>query len=205
MLRILLNGAEKPTDPACRNWRELLEQLDSAAEAQGQVVTAVRFDGVEQPSFRDAVFLSRPMSGLTLVEAESASPRDLLMTSIDEAVVAARTLAAGAERIGAAFRGFDVVSANQDLLEMAQGLGTLVAIVQALSQAIGVGLDKVRCGGQVGTDMIDELSAHADLLIKSQESGDWITVADVIEYDIAPALNRWPGLFESLRAAAGQS
>ena len=35
-------------------WGDLLERLDRTLVADGRVVTAVRFDGVDQPSFRDA-------------------------------------------------------------------------------------------------------------------------------------------------------
>ncbi|HEY3381262.1 MAG TPA: hypothetical protein VGK32_05800, partial [Vicinamibacterales bacterium] len=141
------------------------------------------------------------LSSLAVIEAESSSPRDLLLSSLDEAVGAANSLAVGAERVGESFRGFDVKTANEDLTQLAQGLGTLVAIVQALSQAVGVDLANVSCAKGTGAQMIDELIAHADSLIASQSTGDWITVADVIEYDIAPALRAWPDLLDALRGA----
>jgi hypothetical protein len=199
MLRILVNGSEETADLACQCWGELLERLDRRVAADGQVLTAIRFDGVDQPSFRDPACEPQPMGGIRVIDADSASPRVLLDNSVDEAIVAARALAAGAARLGGAFRGFDVSGANHDLVDMARGLGTLVAIVQTLSQAIGVSVDSVRGGDRTGSQMIAELTTQTDSLIAAQRDGDWITVADVIEYDIASALQRWPELFEALR------
>jgi hypothetical protein len=199
MQRILVNGIEESAASTFRNWGELLEHLDRFAAGDGKVLTAVRFDGVDQPSFRDPVSAARPLNSLLVVEAESMSPADLFDDSLREAIGAAVALAAAAERIGEAFRGFDVARANQDLQELAQGIGTLVSIAQALSQASGVALEKVGYEGRTACDMVETLGCHTDELIKARESGDWITVADIIEYDLAPQLQGWPHVFESLR------
>jgi hypothetical protein len=199
MPRILVNGLEQTPGPACQHWGDLLEHLDGVVAGGGQVLTAVRFDGVDEPTFRDPAGARRSICGLQVIEAESLRPRDLLENSLNEAIGAARTLAEGAGRVGGAFRGFDVSIANQDLVDLAQGLGTLVAIIQTLSQALGVALDSLVCEFGTANNMIEELSGHADALIEAQQAGDWITVADVIEYDVAPALQRWPSLFEGLR------
>jgi hypothetical protein len=204
MQRILLNGVEEPTVGACVHWGELLERLDRSASGEGKVLTAVRFDGVDQPSFRDPAFAGRPLNRLLVVEAESVSPAVLFDNSVGEAVAAAKSLAAGAERVGEAFRGFDVSRANQDLQDLAQGIGTLVAIAQALSQAAGVPLEGVATGGKSAADLVESLSCQADELIRAREAGDWITVADIIEYDLAPQLYQWPDVFETLRGATGR-
>jgi hypothetical protein len=204
MQRILLNGVEEPAVRACNHWGELLERLDRSASGEGKVLTAVRFNGVDQPSFREPACAGRPLNGLLVVEAESMSPAVLFDNSVCEAVAAARSLAAGAERVGEAFRGFDVSRANQDLQELAQGIGTLVAIARALSQAVGVPLEGVASDGGSAADLVESLSCHTDELIKARESGDWVTVADIIEYDLAPRLHQWPDVFETLRGATGR-
>jgi hypothetical protein len=105
--------------------------------------------------------------------------------------------------VGEAFRGFEVARANEDLQELAQGIGTLVSIAQALGQAVGVPLDTVGSRGKTAGEMIAGLSSQTNELIQARESGDWITVADIIEYDLAPLLQEWPGVLEALREAAG--
>jgi hypothetical protein len=202
MQRVLLNGVEESTIGACNRWGELLDRLDRSAAGDGKVLTAVRFDGVDQPSFRDPESAGRPLNTLLVVEAEAVSPDSLLDDSVSEAVAAANALAAGAERVGEAFRGFDVSCANRDLQDLAQGIGTLVAIANALARAVGVGLGAVGQPGRTAADMLETLSSQTDELIKARESGDWITVADIIEYDLAPLLHEWPAVFEALRESA---
>jgi hypothetical protein len=202
MQQILLDGAVQADRTGCECWGNLLEHLDRLAAAENKVLTAVRFDGVDQPSFRDPAAAALPLGALAVVEAETASPGELLENSVNEAIAAAGSLAAGATRLGDAFRGFDVSHANQDLQELAQGLGTLVAIAHAISEIVGTSLDAVTCDGQTGSSMVAALSTQADELIAARETGDWITGADIIEYDLAPQLQRWPAIFEALRTAS---
>jgi|WetSurMetagenome_2_1015567.scaffolds.fasta_scaffold123071_3 hypothetical protein len=199
MERVLVNGVEESTFGACNHWGELLEHLDQSAAGDGKVLTAVRFDGVDQPSFRDPVEASKRLDTLLVVEAEAVAPGALLDISIGEAVAAARGLAAGAERVGAGFRGFDVSRASQDLQELAQGIGTLVAVSQAIAQAVGLPLEGVGQPGRTGADLVASLSSQTDELIKARESGDWITVADIVEYDLAPLLHEWPAVLGAFR------
>jgi hypothetical protein len=202
MQRILMNGVEESTIAPCNHWGELLDYLDRSAAGAGKVLTAVRFDGVDQPSFRDPESAGRPLNTLVVVEAEAMAPGALLDASVGEAIAAAKALAAGAERVGEAFRGFDVSRASQDLQELATGIGTVVAIAHALSQAVGVGLDAVGRDGRTANDLLESLSSQTDELIRARESEDWITVADIIEYDLAPLLHQWPAVFETLRQSA---
>jgi hypothetical protein len=201
MPQIVVNGVAQSAECSCQRWGEQLEVLDRQVAGDGLVLTAVRFDGVDQPSFRDPACALQLLGSVRVVEADSARPRDLLESSVREAVAAAEALAAGARRVGDGFRGFDVSQANQDLVELARGLGTLVAILQALGHALGVSLDSLKCGDRTASRMIQELTAHADGLIDAQRAGDWITVADTVEYDLAPALEEWPKLFTALRGS----
>ena len=141
------------------------------------------------------------MSDLATIEVDAVTPRDLLLTTIEDAQDAVNTLGVAAERIGAAFRGFDVTSANEDLGELARSLATLVTITADVSNAVGADLAKVTCGGSSGAEMMSSLMSHTDSLIAAQEAGDWITVADIVEFDLAPGLRRWPVLLNELRAA----
>jgi hypothetical protein len=201
MYQLLVNDRPEPGAAAWKTWGNLLRGLDERCAAQGRVVTAVRFDGVEQPDFRGLDLASCGLDDLATVEVEAVRPRDLLESTIEQTLVALATLQKTAERLGGEFRAFDVSSANAELGELAESLGNMVSIAGTISQAIGVELSQVRCGSAVASEIVDELLRHANALISAREIGDWIAVADVVEYDIAPCLRRWPTVFQALRSA----
>jgi|WetSurMetagenome_2_1015567.scaffolds.fasta_scaffold67991_3 hypothetical protein len=201
MYRVLVNDQPDPGENAWKTWGDLLRGLEERCAAQGRVVTAVRFDGVEQPAFREGTLASYGLGALATIEVEAVQPEELIASTVDHTLDAIDTLSRTAERLGGQFRGFDVSSANEELGQLAQSLGNMVTIAGTVSQAIGVNLGTLTCNGEPASAMVDQLLNHADALISAQGIGDWITVADIVEYDIAPSLRHWPALFQALRAA----
>lgn len=201
MYRILWNGSERVGGNAHESWGDLLVWLDETATAEKRLLTAIRLDGVDLPAFRGPEAAAQPLSQVALVEVEAVRPQDLVATSLEEADVAVGSLRREADRIGGAFRGYDVSAAQQDLVGFAETLGTLVTVTGVLSQAVGAALSEVACGAETGSGLIQAMTRNVEGLIDAQRSADWITVADIIEYDIGPALDQWPSILGALRAA----
>ena len=93
MTEWLLDRTSEPVDSLLETWGELLETLDVELESTHRVVTAVRFEGVDQPSYRADDVRGRALAGLARVEVESAMAADLLhdtiMTARDSVAVLA--------------------------------------------------------------------------------------------------------------------
>jgi hypothetical protein len=205
MARVLVNGGAEDSGHPAKTWGELLEALDRRCETRGEVMTVVRCDGVDQPTFRDASFGGQPLPGFELVEVEAVKPRELLLSTLDEAALALDALASAAQRLGVAYRGFDVSAANRELAEFAQSLVSLVVITNTVASAVSADLAQVGEGGRSSVNVIDELSTQTEALISAQRVGDWISVADTIEYDIGLTLGRWPAVLASLRGSVPTS
>ncbi len=200
MTRIIVDGAEMSTPPGFATWRDLLAQLDAEMSGRREVVTAVRFDGVDEPAFRDPAVLARPLEGLAVVEIERGTPESLVQATIDEASGSVSALSAAASSLAGRFRGVNITTANSELADFAQCLATLVATVRAIGLALKVDPREIRCEGAAAADIVGEMVAHIESLIENQKAGDWLTVADTIEYELGPALARWQLLLDTYAA-----
>jgi hypothetical protein len=47
--------------------------------------------------------------------------------------------------------------------------------------------------------LLRALDAQLAPLLEAQRGGDWITVADILEYDLAPLMPRFDAIFDALR------
>ena len=47
--------------------------------------------------------------------------------------------------------------------------------------------------------LLRALDAQLTPLLEAQAAGDWITVADILEYDVAPLMPRFDAVLDSLR------
>ncbi len=202
MPTVLLDGEQYASDAS--TWGELLTGLDRQAEPRGAIVVEVRFDGLEEPAFREPAALEHALGGFATVEVTTGPPASLLDRCIDEAITAIGPLCAAATSVGEQYRMYDVSEANNGLVELADGMGSLIAIAGAASIATkgdGAEGDSRRAALN---DLVTELSGYFESLVAAQESQDWITVADILQYDVEPALRRWEpalGAFISTAAA----
>jgi hypothetical protein len=182
-------------------WGGLLTTIDEALTGARRIVTDVRFDGIDEPAFRDPLVVGRSLEELAAVEVVSGTPAMLVERILGEAAASLDGLCLGAAHVADLARAHESQQAARGLLELAEGLSALVGIAGAAALALQVDLNELRCHDRPATALVGELTRLIDQLIAAQGGGDWITVADVLQYDVEPTLRAWRPLFSSLLAA----
>ena len=94
MAHLLVNGQPTPLDSAQKTWGDVLHAVELAADARGDAVTAVRFEGVDQPTFRAGDLRARPMVRLGRVEIDTVPRGRLLRATLGTAGLSLPALAA---------------------------------------------------------------------------------------------------------------
>ena len=199
MATVLLNGtAFVPPAPA-PSWGPLLDAVDSHVAPTGEIVAAVRFDGVDEPGFRDAAVLDLVLGHELIVEIDTLHPRVLLGRVLDEASASLPVLGASCTELAAVLRGVQVDAAVRGLGQLAQSLANLVQLVAVSAAARGVTLENLQTAEGPALPLLRALDTQLVPLVEAQRAGDWITVADVLEYDVAPLMPRFDAVLDALR------
>jgi hypothetical protein len=202
MPTVLLNGTTFADIDQARNWGPLLTAIDAHVAPSGEIVAAVRFDGVDEPGFREDAVLIRPLGHELIVEVETLSPRELLDRVLDEGRSSLPQLEHSARELAQGFRGVRVEAASLGLAQLAESLMNLLSLVVAAAEASGVSLDTLQTADGPVAPVLTSLDAALAPLLDANGARDWITVADLLEYDVAPILRRFDGVLDALRLAA---
>lgn len=205
MTRVLVNNRPQQTDSGLKTLGDLLAWADHASAARGELVTAVRLDGVDEPSFREESHVARALRTFAVVELDVATPAALVAESLDEALSGLTGLRQHTLEVAGRFRTVDIALANTGLAELTQGLRTLVTLVDAVGGAMGVQLDALALGGRPVNALLDDLARQLVTLGEAQRLQDWVAVADVLEFDLEPALSQCEPLFTALSDLARQA
>jgi hypothetical protein len=196
---VLLNGTPfVPVAPA-PSWGPLLDAVDRHITSSGEIVAAVRFDGVDEPGFRDEAVLGLVLGSELIVEIDTLPPDDLLGSVLDEASRSLKTVAASARELAGVLRGAEVDSAARGIGQLAETIASLLQLVVAAASARGLSLDTLETSEGPALPLLRALDSQLAPLVEAQQGGDWITVADVLEYDIAPLMPRFDAVIDSLR------
>lgn len=204
MLRLMLNDVEQSCENLPKYWGELLQALEEEAGEQGEVVTAVRFDGVDEPTFRDGPYAIVGLRDLASIEVETATRRALIDEALTQGVSAADALAAAAGRTSDTFRGGNIAGANQHLSDLGEGIQTLLIALGTSSAALGVSLDRMEWSGQSVSARLTQMVGQLESMIQAQQSHDWMTLADILEYDVQPSLADCRQVFGALQTHAAR-
>jgi hypothetical protein len=194
MPEIFVNDVPQELDVAPETWGDLLNRLDERAARSGVVLSAARFDGVEEPSFRDPDVTSRPLHAVARVEVRTAVPRAFLRECLLEAIQPLQETADTAKRLAGIYRGHDLMPGHEGLKALAADLGAVAVLADMLDGPLAVDLTALSLEGATAAQHLHQLGTSLDALVTAQEAEDWITVADVLEYDLEPAVRRWSAL-----------
>ena len=200
MTSVYVDQVERLLNPAPETWGDLLDKLDADASRDGLLLTAARFDGVEIPAFRDPDMTARRLLTVGRVDIETAPPTTLLRQCLLDAIPSLAIAATEAEGLAAIYRGHAVAEGHERLAALALELGALTSLVAALEGPLDLDVRAVVIDGVSGGAHLQTLINGLDALVQAQESQDWLTVADVLEYDVAPAISGWSALFSTLAA-----
>ena len=194
MLEIYLNDVPQQFDSPCKTWGDLLDILDVRASDAGVILSAARFDGVDEPSFRDPAAIARPLGTVRRVDVETAMPAAFLRDCLLEAIQPLHETAQAAQRLSEIYRGRDVTPGHEGLKRLAADLGATAVLADMLAGPLAIDLTTVAVEGVSATQHLQQLGTTIDALVTAQEAQDWITVADLLEYELEPSIRRWAAL-----------
>jgi hypothetical protein len=194
MAAIYLNDVPQKFDNVPETWGDLLDRLDARVADSGVILSAARFDGVDEPSFREPSVTARPLSEVRRVDVETAMPTAFLRECLLEAIPPLQETAQRARQLGAIYRAADVSSGHEGLKSLAAELGATAVLADMLAGPLAIDLTRVSVEGVTATQHLQQLGTTVDDLVAAQEAHDWVTVADVLEYDLEPAIRRWAAL-----------
>ena len=204
MRQLNVNGIEQPLESLPDYWGKLLERLDRDADLRGEVVTAVRFDHVEQPAFREPVLIECRLTELESIAIETTARRVLIDDALAHGVMSCHALATAARDARALFRAGDAAAASRALLEFGEGIRSLVVLVGAVAAACTTAFDSVDTKGRTVSDDVNDLIRQLEDVVSAQQADDWLTVADILEYEFEAALEGWRTRFTALRFAVSE-
>jgi hypothetical protein len=191
MLQVFVNDMPQTIEVPAGTWGDLLKNLEEQVADKGLLLTMARFDGVDEPSFRDPEVTARRLSDVARVEVETATPGAFLRQCLLETIGPLDQAAEMAARLSAVYRRPEVSHGHEGLSRLANELSSLISLVAILGGPLEIDLGALTANGVTVAEQMDEFGAAIDALVAAQESEDWLTVADVLEYDLEPAIRRW--------------
>jgi hypothetical protein len=189
MSHCAVNGQDFETPAGLQTWGQLLDIIEQGVGPERPIVTAVRFGDVDQPSFREPVLLAWNLEAGTAIDVDTSSAQALVAEAVESALTNLGPLVEAAQQTADAFRSHDIDDARGRLVDVVVTLQSLTKITAAISQA-SVTPRTARSDAD-GAALLERLGEHLESLVTAAENEDWISAADIIEYDVVELVPAW--------------
>lgn len=198
MAQCLVNDLPESLDFRPKTWGDLLDRLDARLAIDRHVVTAVRFDGVDQPSFRAPAATALALAGIARVDVDAEAASALLRASLDAAADSLPELVTGVRITAAALRS-GAPDAPLHLSALVSALQSLVALTVATATAADL-THGTTCGADPElTDAGVALSTVLTTIIDQQTRGDAAALAGTLDHHLAPIVAGWVDVLAPMR------
>ena len=126
--------------------------------------------------------------------------RDVLSDFAIEASDALLNMSREATRLAACFRGQTLRDAHDGLVVLTTELRQFPTLISTLTGPLAVDPERLRIRGRSLDAQIAELQVWLASIVDAHQQMDWLTVADVLELDLAPMLEEWAPLLRTCLA-----
>lgn len=101
------------------------------------------------------------------------------------------------------YRAGDEIRAREPFMELIQGLEWFVTTATTAEQQLKIDFTGTSCAGQTLAESVEGLNRVLLEIVVAQEQRDWVLLSDLLEYELAPQLERWLEIFSMLRQRGG--
>ena len=196
---LILNGEPWPVDTSdCANLAELIARAESLeGESGASVVVAVEVDGETLSPDALGLLELRPLENVKRVCVVRRPSREVAVDVLEQgAAYTGRIVAAIAEIIDD-FRAGRSESANRLLADVLDSLSVLTGITYSIS---GVLPEEAKALAALQS----EIHPWLEEMLDAQTGEDPIRIADVLEYEISPRVERWGKSMSDLVAGSAR-
>ena len=204
-MRIMLNGVELSRQAEGNlTVGNVLGEVQAEITKGGKIATSVSLDGKPLPTgWRRRERLTSPVSSVNVMEFTVDEPSRLKQQMISDAESLLSTMEKNTATLARSFRIGDEVVANN---ELAQFLDELKLVVSSMDHASRTNQadSKNPERGEI-LEAANSLVPTLDRIYKAQAAGDYISIADEIEYELPEHIAKCMKILNELKNSTASS
>ena len=174
----------------CSNLGEIVNELEKKVKAQGRVVCKISVNGMRLSEADEQRLFQTSVDGLKDLEFETEDPAELIRSTLISQAQMAVEIGRASLTVSEAFRRLDLHPAQGLLIALLDGCrwftDGLVAIKSAPRSLISFSFDDSQWNLTEA-----EFRRVVSEILAAVERQDYMLIADLLEYDLGNALDRW--------------
>jgi hypothetical protein len=165
-------------------WGDVLDWVETQHLKAGQCITRVEFEGQEEIHYRKSTVCGKDIQGIGAISIESGEFDTVVRESFAELETEIRSALDSTRDIIRLFENRDEEAAYNRLVQL---LDSVRIFYSLFSEDLGW----ADCSEAERIQQTATLENAIKQLITAQENHFWVSVCDVLEYELTPVLEAW--------------
>lgn len=194
---IKLNGEDVQWDPKDQvGLGDLLEEFVTKRFFRDEFIATIKINGEVIPEDVMLTMKTKPVADVKSIEIDTDTFRAVSIRALDSMDEYVEGLVALVEQSADKFRTDDETSANKNFINCVEGLQTFIGIIDKVKNINGLDFNTMKHEGGALNLKEQELLRVLNSLFASQKNRDWISLADILEYELAPLVVEWKEILQ---------
>ncbi|MFQ5673645.1 MAG: hypothetical protein ACE5G9_11160 [Nitrospinales bacterium] len=200
-MKILINGREETAKYSGDNLGSLLDQIKSAKVLPGTYINTLLLNG--RPLEPDAEKTrSIPVTEIETLEIEIITILDILSKNIANVEDYLKKLIPGIEKTAELFQMGNDQEASQLFVKIVDGIEWVSQALNEILKALMADPNTLQVNGKTIQERHNTLIDLTNQLLEAHKNKDWVLVADLLAYEIAPYYKEWQETIPELKKMA---
>lgn len=182
---------------------EVLENIAKNSLREKEFITDISINGEAIPEEKREETKTRPAGEVTLLEIKTENLPELSVRTLENMGEFLDGLAEAINESADKFRIDDETEANKHFVSCVDALQIFIGVIDKVRDLNGLDFKTIQCADASVAEKEAALLKVFSALHDTQKSRDWITLADVLEYELLPIISVWrdilPVLCEALK------
>lgn len=189
---IKLNGEDIQWDPKDHTMLgDLLEEFVSKRFFRDEFIAGLSVNGQTIPDSDMDKLKTRSLETSDMLEISSDTFRNVSIRALESMDEYVDGLVGMVEQSAEKFRIEGEAEANRHFINCVEGLQTFVGIIDKVKTINGLDFDALRFEDSPVGKKEQQLLNVLNVLLEAQQRRDWVALADILEYELAPLVTEW--------------
>jgi len=195
---VKMNDSQINVPVEISTWGDLLDWIETDCLKAGQCITHVYLAGNESLNYRDTLICGKEIAEVTPISIKSGDFDSVVRESMRDLD---HEVKASLESVSQIIRLFENRKEEEAYRRLAQLLDSVRIFFTIFSEDLGwVEPHNTEISRREGSEALERALTR---LVDAQENHYWVSICDVLEYEIVPILESWQQLVEGTRECVG--
>lgn len=197
-MKIIINGREESIDFEGNTLGHAFAEIKKQQSSTEKIISQLRLND-QEISWDAKENLETPLSDTDTIEVEFSTLREIILKNLANAENYLQRLIPGIEKAAELFQTENEQDANKYFLIIIDGIDWFSQVLDGVMKASGLDPDAIELKGESLQKRKSRLIELMGQMLDANQNKDWVLMADLLEYEIAPYYKEWVDLIKELK------